>query len=243
MTAAVARGYAPYATSLVGDTLLEQIVDHADMAEPGSLAVFDLDGTLFDTRHRQVRILREIASLKGWWDLYDVRPEHFVGRDLGDALRRAGLTELRVQQLLPEVTDFWQRTFLDYVQYDHAMPGAAALVRACAMADLEVVYFTARTRSLRTHTEENLLRFGFPPGAILDKPNADLPDLRFKEWVVPELGNIGIPAIYLDNEPVTVNMFRRTWPRAMVVFVETDHAPTVEAPHPSIPWLRSYLRS
>ena len=53
------RGFCPKGASEYQDQLLDQMLE---TAVEGTVGVFDLDGCLFDTRTRQVAIVREFAS-------------------------------------------------------------------------------------------------------------------------------------------------------------------------------------
>jgi hypothetical protein len=242
------RGYAPLSDTAESRDLVERIVAHARRVGAGHVAGFDLDGCLFDTRPRQVHIFRELSSLRGWPWLAEVRAEHFRDWSLRNTMREAGIAEAKIAAHYEEVRDYWHRCFFRgaYVLHDHAMPGAAELVRAVIDAGLEVVYLTGRdTPGMRTGTEEALRRFGFPydrPGAtLLTKPTFEMDDTAFKKSAIEEIGRLGKVAIYMDNEPANVNLFASHFPSALVVFVETDHSPKPDVPGHGIPWLRSFL--
>lgn len=237
-----ARGYAPFDTSPANDAVLDGILAQARRCEPGAVALFDLDGCLFDTRYRQVRLLRELASEQGWWELYSVQVEHITDRHLRHTLRDAGLSEERIGQVHATIVDRYRRRFLRYVRHDHAMPGAADLVRAVAQAGVRVAYFTARTTSMREHTLEMLDRYGFPEGPVVDKPAGTEHDEAFKARAVGSLGELGRPVLYLDNEPANCHRFAEAWPHALVVFVETDCS-SPGPPREGIPLLRAFLRT
>lgn len=241
-----ARGFAPLDYSSDDAELVHRIVLRARDAGPGHVAVFDLDGCLFDTRQRQVQILWEMASRLEHWPLYRVREEHFVDWDLARTMRNAGIDESWVDAHKAEVRDFWWDRFFssDYVVHDLAMPGAAAVVRAVHAAGLHVVYLTGRDETMRAGTEIALTRSGFPTGLRADlvmKPEAKLDDTAFKEHALEAIAKSGDIVLYLDNEPANVNMYRRRHPDALVVFLETDHSPLPIEPDPAIPWLRSFL--
>ena len=65
--------------SAAQDRLLEQM---AQTAGPSKVGVFDLDGCLFDTRHRQVMIMREYASRFDEPLLYHINASHFTDWNL-----------------------------------------------------------------------------------------------------------------------------------------------------------------
>lgn len=242
-----ARGYAPLAWSVEGAELLARITAHATTMGPGHVAVFDLDGCLFDTRPRQVQILRELAARAGFDPLYRVTVEHFVDWSLRTTLDNAGVDPEWVEAHYGTVRSWWERHFFTstYVLYDHAMPGAAALVRAVFEAGVHCVYLTGRDETMRVGTEDALRRFGFPydvPGTtLLVKPDFRTDDTEFKEGALEIVAAIGHVVLYLDNEPANVNLFRRRHPESLVVFVETDHSPKPIEPDVEIPWLRSFV--
>ncbi len=228
--------------------LLERIVRRCGDAGPGHVAVFDLDGCLFDTRPRQVRILRELAGRHGLPELYKVREEHFWDWTLEHTLRRAGLPPGWIETNLKRVQAGWQARFFtsSAVSLDHALPGAPELVRAVHDTGVDVIYLTARDETTRGGTEACLRHFEFPldgPRAgLLLKPRFEDDDTAFKEGAIEHIARVGEVIVYLDNEPANVNVFKRHHPDALVVFVDTDHSPRPDRPHPSLPWLRTFLR-
>lgn len=243
-----ARGYDSETCRHDDVALLDQIVARCSSAGPGSVAVFDLDGCLFDTRPRQVRILRELAGQHGWPVLYRVREEHFVDWSLRRTLTLAGLDSAFIEANLDTLVKGWAPRFFSSagVALDHALPGAPELVRAVHDTGVDVVYLTGRDERMRGGTEETLRLFGFPldgPRATLMlKPRPELDDTQFKESTIAHLARIGDVVLYIDNEPANVNVFAKHHPEALVVFVETDHSPRPDEPLPGLPWLRSFLR-
>lgn len=241
-----ARGYAPREWTPEGGALVARIRDLAATRGPGHVAVFDLDGCLFDTRPRQVHIFRELAARPGFERLDHVEVAHFQDWSLRRTCMNAGLDADWIERNLPELRTFWEERFFSspYVLYDHAMPGAPALVRAVHAAGLHVVYLTGRDESMREGTEEALRRYLFPTGeraTLIVKPDATIEDTAFKEGALETVAALGNVVLYMDNEPSNVNVFRRHHPEALVVFVETDHSPRPVEPEASIPWLRSFL--
>jgi hypothetical protein len=241
------RGYAPLEWSEDSAALLARIDNLAASSGAGHVAVFDLDGCVFDTRPRQVQIFRELASRAGYDALYRVTVDHFADWSLRTTLHNAGLDSAWVEAHHAEVRAWWESCFFtsEYVAFDHAMPGAASLVQRVHAAGLHVVYLTGRDESMKAGTEASLRRFSFPfdvPRAtLLVKPDARQDDTAFKSEAIEIVAAMGNVVLYLDNEPSNVNLFRRRHPEALVVFVETDHSPKPVAPDPGIPWLRSFL--
>lgn len=244
-----ARGYSPYESSPEQDALLDQIIAEAASHGDAGVGVFDLDGCVFDTRSRQVHIFREFASHNDCLDLYAVEAHHFKDWDLGNTLRNAGIADEIISAVLDDLKKFWFDRFFTsrYVTFDHAMPGAVDLVNRCRAAGLQIVYLTGRDETMRAGTEESLRGFGFPlDGAecrLFVKPDFQTDDTEFKDAALKTISGMAAPVIFLDNEPANVNKFHERYPNAMVVFVETDHSPRPDEPHPSLPWLRSFSRT
>ena len=65
------RGYKPFACSMYQDKILHTMLGTCipQTNEEKPVAVFDLDGCLFDTRYRQIMIFREFASKNGVHEL------------------------------------------------------------------------------------------------------------------------------------------------------------------------------
>lgn len=254
-----ARGYQPFHRSAANDALLARIVAHARAAGPGTVAVFDLDGCLFDTRPRQVRILREFAEVGGHPCLWRVREEHFQDWDMRKTLAAAAVDPAWVATHGRALRAWWEERFFtsEYVQHDAAMPGSVALVRAVLDAGVHVVYLTGRDETMRAGTRRALRAYGFPLAPELDepadvaaaeaallvvKPTTDIDDTTFKDSALAGIETHGRIVLYLDNEPANVNLYRRRHPESLVVFVETDHSPREDEPDADIPWLRSFWR-
>ncbi len=243
-----ARGYAPFATSPAQDALLDRVLEAARRAGPGDLAVLDLDGCLFDTRPRQVAVLRRIASREGWTWPARVEPEHILDWDLRATLRRAGAPEAWLEARYDALRRAWFEGFFadDAPLLDHPMPGAARLVRALAR-HLGLVYLSGRHEGNRAATLRALALAGFPGpegGArLVLQPGRGTDYAAWKRQALDRIEGWGRPALFLDNEPDNVNLFRERYPEALVVFVETDHSARPVEPAAGIPWLRGFLRT
>jgi hypothetical protein len=213
-------------------------------ARPGTVGVFDLDGCLFDNRHRQIHIIREYASREGVDELYVVGPQHFVDWDLERTLRLAGLPPARAAAIFPGLRAFWMRRFFtsEYAHYDHAMPGAAAFVRALAERGMAPAYLTGRGEAMRAGTLQTLAAFGFPEGPLEMKQDPSVEDEVAKGEALGRLGEGGELALFLDNEPANVNLFRERSPSAVVIQLLTDHSGRPIPTHPDIPRVRGFLR-
>ncbi|MCK6504825.1 hypothetical protein L6R53_15715 [Myxococcota bacterium] len=239
-------GYAPFATSPEQDAVLDRL---RARPRPGDVAVLDLDGCLFDNRWRQVQILQEYAGHRDLPELYGVRVEHFRDWSLSRTLLQAGVDPDRVHALRDDLRAFWAERFFDgdYVGLDHPMPGAVRLVRALLGAGAHPVYLTGRDRGMHDGTARALARCGFPaPGeaaTLLTKPDPAVADEAWKADALGQVCAMGTPTVFLDNEPVNVNLFHDRFPAALVVFVSTDHSFRPDRPHPALPAIRGFLRT
>jgi hypothetical protein len=244
-----ARGYSPFENSSEQDALLDRMIARAAQEGTAGVGVFDLDGCLFDTRPRQVHIIREFASQHDALDIYAVQVEHFKDWDLGNTLRNMGVIESRIAEVIDDLKKFWFERFFTsrYVNFDHAMPGAVDLVQKCRATGMKIVYLTGRDETMRKGTEESLRGFGFPLDGgdcrLMVKPTFEMDDTLFKDEALQVISGMGRPVLFLDNEPSNVNKFMNRHPDSLVVFVETDHSAKPDEPHSSLPWLRSFSRT
>lgn len=235
--------YQPLHRSPDQTAVLEQVLDRATQAGAEGVCVLDLDGCLFDSRHRQIHILREYASHTGDARLWKVRAEHFTNWIMPDTLRAAGVPE----SVAEDVQEFWFERFFDgeYVLFDNPMPGAAGLVHRLHSAGCEIVYLTGRHREMHVGTERALRRGDFPYDRprtrLMTKPTFEMDDTRFKDQALEQISKLGKAFIFLDNEPANVNLFHARHPEALVVFVETDHSPRPIQAVASLPRIKGFL--
>ena len=80
---------------------------------------------------------------------------------------------------------------------------------------------------------QSLRDLGFPIGVIgtelVCKPEASIPDEKYKREEGPKLARLGNVIAALDNEPGNCNAFKAMFPEAEVVFVDTQHFPNAPA--------------
>ena len=241
-----ARGYSPFGASEKQDAVLDNIVD---LAEEGTVGVFDLDGCLFDSRYRQVVIFHSFASRYGILELFQINIEHFIDWDMKRPMRLVGLSEEKITEIFPVFLKFWQARFFtdEWVSKDHAMPGARELVQACYDRGMYVVYLTGRDDNMRLGTEEGLRIFGLPYDRertlLVTKPQSTELDEDYKINKLKEISKLGELLFLIDNEPINVNMFQEHHPEALVVWIETDHSPREIFPAEGITRIRSFYRT
>ncbi|WP_413290254.1 HAD family hydrolase [Bdellovibrio sp. HCB337] len=219
-----------------------------------SLAVFDLDSTLFDVSPRVERILLEFAAdpvnQKRFPEqiplLKDIRTYR---KDWGfqNALQRAGL-DGHHPELQEAVRDFWYTRFFsnEYLQYDLPYDGAVEYVNACANLGAEVVYLTGRdVHRMGSGSALTMKRWGFPlddrQTRLVLKPHKSMDDAEFKtDWfaALPEKQYADV--WFFENEPVNIHHLRAQLPHVNVVFFESTHAGKA-APPEDIPKIMHFL--
>lgn len=225
--------------------LLRDIIDRC--ARRGTrgpaVVVFDLDGTLMDNRPRSAAILRELADR--WADarphaskaLAGARAEELVYL-FSESLGKLGVTD---PVLVKEAVEFWRERFFvdDYLKHDVEVPGAREFANAVHEAGATIVYLTGRDLPLMGLGSFASLRdLGFPIGVagteLVLKPDAKMPDERFKAEVAPSLARIGEVVAAFDNEPGNCNVMLERFPRAASVLLDTQHFPNAPRPAPGV---------
>ncbi|MCA9580331.1 MAG: HAD family hydrolase [Myxococcales bacterium] len=202
--------------------------------EPPPLVVFDLDGTLLDTRPRTLRILQDYAS-----DIAEEFPE--IANALGgitlDALRYLLSDTLRDHGIsqpdqIRDVTHYWRDRFFsdDYLVCDEPLEGAVDYVGLLHETGASIMYLTGRdSLSMLVGTVTSLSNRGFPFGSpgieLVLKPDSTLADEAFKRSTLPTLNAVGNVVAYFDNEPANCNMASAFFPDAIVVHVESQQVP------------------
>jgi hypothetical protein len=183
--------------------------------------VFDLDGTLLDSRPRSCAILHELAE--EWRERHpelaarmrQARPE------LMQYLFRENLRALGINsgELFTEAVAFWQERFFcdDFLHHDVATPGALEFARHCYDAGARLCYLTGRDLpNMALGSLASLRDLGFPiavPGTeLVLKPASEMSDFDFKLNVTRELHRSGHVVAAFDNEPGNCNVLKVAFP-------------------------------
>ncbi len=226
----------------------------ARIANPGRrppVVVFDLDGTLYDSRHRTLRILAEFAEatreeapdLAGALEALGPGDLSYL---LADTLHGCGVTSAEHVQA---VTRFWRERFFTepYLQYDQRVPGAVDFVRTCHQMGATVVYLASRdAMGTLGATASALYAHGFPMAVagveMVLEPDPTFSDEAFKRVALPSLARIGEIAAVFDNEPANCNVALRLYPEAAVVRVDTQRVPGSPELEPGVDTVRDLTR-
>ena len=210
-------------------------------AERPPVAVFDLDGTLFDNGPRTWQILVDFAEHAGLPDLrrtLDKAPRTRLPYLLKETLASLGVQD---GTIIEAAQAFWlDRFFTDHHQsHDIPIAGALSLVRTLYDAGTTIVYLSGRdVPKMLVGVCESLRSHGFPVGlagtAVVLKPDFHDPDLEFKKSAMKFIDTLGVVVATYDNEPANCNAFRDRWPQALHVFVDTQHAPNPPPLHADV---------
>jgi hypothetical protein len=198
------------------------------------LAVFDLDGTLFNNSVRAIRIFQEFAHAHALDHPELISAFQSLKSDglpylVKDIVATVGVTEPSV---VKAIESFWfERFFTDaYMGFDLPTPGAVQVVQRLYSAGVVPVYLTGRDApNMLQGTVAALQRDGFPIGTadtrIILKPDFHTPDTEYKASVVDHLRHQGDVVALFDNEPGICNLLSRAFPEAVGIWLDTHHAP------------------
>jgi len=219
-----------------------------------TLAVFDIDSTLFDVSPRVERILMEFASDPRHQALFpeqiqqlkDIRTHR---KDWGfqNALQRAGL-DGHHPELQEAIRHFWYQRFFsnEYLQYDLPYDGAVDYVNTLANLGSEIVYLTGRDLPrMGAGSALTLKHWGFPlddrQTRLVLKPDKSLDDAEFKTgWFAQVPYEEYAEVWFFENEPVNIHHLRGQLPHVNVVFFESTHAGKATPPE-DIPKILHFL--
>jgi hypothetical protein len=211
----------------------------ASKAGRSTLAIFDLDGTLFDNRTRTIFILREIseqfdgkvprlaAAFETFQDL------SIVDYSLDVTLARMGVTGNAEKAFIRQ--EWAKRFFSDgYQKFDMPIVGAKSYVCRVHRAGATVIYLTGRdVGRMLVGTTEVLRLYGFPVGIegtmTIVKKEFEQDDELFKKEVSDYIDRLGEVVAVFENEPANSNILQARFPGAASFFVLTQHRPGAPA--------------
>ena len=238
---------------LVQARKLEEVIKTVAARTAGrksTLAIFDLDGTLFDNRTRTIFILREIA------EKFDTKApglaaafENFQDLSIIDYSLDITLAGLGVRH--PAETAFikaeWAKRFFsdDYQKYDMPITGAKPFVERVHKAGATVIYLTGRdVGRMLVGTTEVLRLYGFPVGVAgtmtIVKKEFEQDDELFKKEVSEYIDRLGEVVAVFENEPANSNILAARFPAAASFLVLTQHRPDAPALNPGIHRIKDF---
>lgn len=236
-------------------TLRQILMRVSENARQGreSLAVFDLDSTLFDVGPRLQKVLEHFAADPANGIRFPEQVKHFSKLkvqpgDWGvkDALIRAGL-DGHHPEFQVAMRDFWRARFFsnEYLDFDVPYPGAAEYVRRLADLGARVVYLTGRDVVRMGAGSETVLRkWNFPLGEraeLVLKPHREMDDALFKtNWFLALTEDRYEDVWFFENEPVNINRMRLEAKHVEIVFFDSTHS-RKEQPPVDLPRIMHFL--
>ena len=237
-------------------TLLEQIRNRAqflNQQKQASLAVFDLDSTLFDVGPRLEKILSEFADIPEHQKLFPDQLKHFKKlhierRDWGvkNTLIRAGL-DGHHPEFHEALRVFWRRTFFsnDYLKYDVPYAGAIDYVQSLASVGADIIYLTGRdVERMGQGSLEVLKRWQLPlneKAELVLKPHRSMDDAIFKKDWFQALPHGKYTKIwFFENEPVNIRLIQESDLNIEMIFFDSTHSGQAEVPE-NIPAIMHFL--
>lgn len=218
--------------------------------QASSLAIFDLDGTLFDNRTRTIFILREISEQ---FDSKAPQLHAALGRfralsvveyGLDSTLKKLGVRDPREKAFIRKE---WEKRFFsdEYQRFDMPLPGAKSYVCRVHEAGATIIYLTGRdVGRMLVGTTDCLRLYGFPVGVVgtmmIVKPQSRQDDEVFKRDVCSYLRRLGEVAAVFENEPANSNMLHAQFPEAASFLVLTQHRPDAPPIRPGIRRIRDF---
>jgi phosphoserine phosphatase len=215
-----------------------------------TLAIFDLDGTLFDNRTRTIFILREIsekysARTPGLYAAFErFQNLSIVDYSLDVTLRRMGVKRTTETAFIKQE---WAKRFFsdEYQRYDMPIPCAKAYVERVHEAGATVIYLTGRdVGRMLVGTTEVLRLYGFPVGVAgtmtIVKKEFEQEDEIFKHEVSDYIDRLGEVVAIFENEPANSNILHSRFPEAASFFVMTQHRPDAPPLNAGIRRIRNF---
>ena len=227
-------------------------IEERTAAGRSTLAIFDLDGTLFDNRTRTIFILREIseqfdskvprlaAAFETFQDL------SIVDYSLDVTLARMGVRNAAEKEFIKR--EWALRFFSDgYQKFDMPIIGAKSYVCRVHKAGATIIYLTGRdVGRMLVGTTEVLRLYGFPVGIegtmTIVKKESSQDDEIFKKEVSDYIDRLGEVAAIFENEPANSNILQARFPGAESFFVLTQHKPGAPALNRGIRLLKDFKR-
>ena len=234
--------------------ILKSILKEASQADSG-LAIFDLDSTLIDVRHRILRIFKDFVNLEKTKKLFpkafdvisntsSLDPNRYF---IEDHMRDLNLEDLDGGLFLMELLEFWKQCFFsnNYLKYDLPYPGALDFVKKMKSYPIKIVYLTGRDKPrMKEGTYNSLLNIGFPVGddtQLILKPHKSMDDALYKKEVIFEFDKKHQPIWFFENEPFVVNPIFKEALHINVIFFDSNHSQREKTAHSQMPSIKSFV--
>jgi len=236
------------------ETVLEQTLDRVvelRREKRSPTVIFDLDDTLFAVAPRTRRIFSDWAAhLPAQYDRYrsafqKLDPDT-MPYDPEKVLDLAGLSDPLLRR---SAMRQWHLFFFSnrYLREDRPAAGARSFLDRLRHAKARIVYLTGRDQlRMGLGTIDQIREAGFPPVdnarvLLMLKPDKRMSDLAFKERALADIRARGTVVAGFDNEPANVNLFKRHFPDAIIVHLDTVYSAKAPGLDPGISRIRDFL--
>ncbi len=224
--------------------LLSEILEAAEVAKASGDPldiVFDLDSTIFCVSPRTEAILRLLATdeeMLAHFPEFTAKLAHLEAnsKDWGirGILERAQFTAtLEFFELLRKK---WSAHFFssNHLHIDKPYPGAIEYLRALDKAGARIRYLTGRDApQMKQGTLKTFRQWNIPlqdPSYLLMKPDTARHDAEFKRETLQSIFGMERPVWFFENEPVIINIIRKSLPKVKIIFIDSVHSGREEAP-------------
>ena len=207
------------------------------------IAVFDLDGTLFDVSYRTLEIVRRFIRQEGDHSVAErfARETALVKNleisqvkySLEQTLNSLGITRdsENSAHFLHLAETYWFKHFFtdELVLADQIYEGGVQCVKWFFERGVRIVYLSGRDiPNMSKGTITALENFGFPHRghniSVILKPAYGQDDLLFKKQAMDTIRSEGDVITTFDNEPANVKMFLEEFPHAISFHFNSPYA-------------------
>ncbi|MEW6058298.1 MAG: HAD family hydrolase [Bdellovibrionota bacterium] len=219
-------------------------LDKRIQASRRPVAIFDLDGTLFDVTYRSMEILKRFLAQpdtrshfpEQWAAASKLRYQDFL-YSLEATLNNIGIDRYSeyAARFLHAAETYWFKHFFtdDFVVHDVPYPGALSCVQSLRQQGVHIVYLSGRDiPNMSRGTLQALENHGFPHQGhgitVCLKPAYGQDDLLFKKQSIETISSEGEVIFTIDNEPANVQMFLERFPEAFHVHFHSLFARPME---------------
>lgn len=220
------------------------------------VAIFDLDGTLFNVNYRHMAILKEFIALP---EIKENHAEHcaIIAKMRIDDFQYGIETTLNAigidrysehsAHFVQHAENYWFKRFFtdEFVTCDGIYEKAVECVKHFHASGAQVVYLSGRdVPNMSKGTIEALEKNGFPHRGhnitMLLKPAYGLDDLLFKKQAIDTIRTEGEVIATFDNEPANVQMFIDNFPDAINVHFDSQYARKLDLKGDSLVTIKSF---
>ncbi|MCY4443745.1 MAG: HAD family hydrolase [Proteobacteria bacterium] len=219
--------------------------------QPSVAVIFDLDSTLFNTKHRSTAIFQSFSrnlehiqrfgnicqsmqQLGDTKEIYD--PIEFLNHHIQPKISSPSILEKILR-------DYWRERFFhsDWLIHDKLYAGAKAFInKIYQQKHVAVVYLTARCeKALSRGTLTSLDHHQLPHPhkhnrvRLYLKPTTYTCDITYKGTYLKNIQNNFQKCIYIENEPGIVNMAVKQYPKIDSYLYASVHSGQTHQAHTS----------